>query len=104
MTWLNLQQNSYNSPNVGNENPRVPAVAAMITGDKNSFYRCGFSGVQDTLWDDQGRHYFNHCTIEGAVDFIFGAGQSIYQVYIISKIGNFKFRIKYMLIYVYKIC
>nr|GLL46408.1 probable pectinesterase 55 [Ipomoea trifida] len=55
------------------------AVAAMITGDKTAFYRCGFSGVQDTLLDAMGRHYFKHCTIEGAVDFIFGAGQSIYE-------------------------
>ncbi|XVE81374.1 hypothetical protein DITRI_Ditri15bG0058400 [Diplodiscus trichospermus] len=69
--------NSYNSPN--SKNPRAPAVAAMISGDKCFFYKCGFSSVQDTLWDDQGRHYFKRCTIEGAVDFIFGNGQSIYE-------------------------
>ncbi|XP_031266665.1 probable pectinesterase 29 [Pistacia vera] len=80
--------NSYNSPNGRNKNPRTPAVAAMIAGDKNSFYQCGFSGVQDTLWDDQGRHYFDHCTIEGAVDFIFGTGQSIYQSCVIHVLGE----------------
>ncbi|PIN11263.1 Pectinesterase [Handroanthus impetiginosus] len=32
-----------------------------------------------TLWDVQGRHYFKLCTIQGAVDFIFGAGQSLYE-------------------------
>lgn len=53
----------------------------MIAGDKSAFYRCGFAGYQDTLWDDQGRHYFDHCSIQGAVDFIFGMGQSIYEVY-----------------------
>lgn len=52
----------------------------MIAGDKASFYRCSFYGVQDTLWDVEGRHYFKGCFIEGAVDFIFGAGQSIYEV------------------------
>ncbi|BBG92345.1 Pectin lyase-like superfamily protein [Prunus dulcis] len=41
--------NSYNNP-VNNKNPRVAAVAAMIYGDKSSFYRCGFFGLQDTLW------------------------------------------------------
>lgn len=73
-----LGQNSYNNP--VNGNPRAPAVAAMVTGDNVYFYRVGFFGVQDTLWDDWGRHYFRKCTIQGAVDFIFGNGQSIYEV------------------------
>ncbi|XP_008457276.1 probable pectinesterase 29 [Cucumis melo] len=79
--------NSYNYP-WKNGNPRVPAVAAMITGDKSSFYRCGFYGVQDTLWDNQGRHYYHRCTIQGAVDFIFGAAQSIFQGCSISVVGE----------------
>ncbi|KAK9287899.1 hypothetical protein L1049_016343 [Liquidambar formosana] len=79
--------NSYNYP-WNNGNPRVPAVAAMIAGDKCSFYRCGFFGLQDTLWDFQGRHYFKLCTIEGVVDFIFGTGQSIYERCVISVIGE----------------
>ncbi|KAJ6290015.1 hypothetical protein OIU78_025850 [Salix suchowensis] len=69
--------NSYNFPH--NNSPRLPAVAAMITGDRTAFYKCGFAGVQDTLWDEAGRHYFKRCTIQGAVDFIFGSGQSIYE-------------------------
>ncbi|XP_060196314.1 probable pectinesterase 29, partial [Lycium barbarum] len=69
--------NSYNYPPKSNNNPRVVAVAAMISGDKSVFYKCKFLGLQDTLWDVQGRHYFKLCTIEGAVDFIFGNGQSI---------------------------
>ncbi|XVF38015.1 hypothetical protein REPUB_Repub20aG0061400 [Reevesia pubescens] len=78
--------NSYNGPN--SKNPRVPAVAAMISGDKSFFYKCGFSSVQDTLWDDQGRHYFKRCTIQGAVDFIFGDGQSIYEDCAIHFLGE----------------
>ncbi|CAN1334563.1 Probable pectinesterase 55 [Linum perenne] len=69
--------NSYNYPQ--SKNRILPAVAALVVGDKISFYGCGFWGVQDTLWDCQGRHYFKKCTIEGAVDFIFGRGQSIYE-------------------------
>lgn len=76
------KQNTYNNPDWNNpKSPRQAAVAAMISGDKSVFYRCGFYGLQDTLWDVQGRHYFNKCTIQGAVDFIFGAGQSIYEVF-----------------------
>ncbi|RLM92381.1 hypothetical protein C2845_PM08G11120 [Panicum miliaceum] len=56
-----------------------PAVAALVSGDRSSFYRCGFVGVQDTLSDMDGRHYYEGCYIEGAMDFIFGNGQSIFQ-------------------------
>ncbi|KAA8545261.1 hypothetical protein F0562_020045 [Nyssa sinensis] len=58
---------------------RAPAVAARIYGDKSAFEQCAFLGFQDTLWDAQGRHYFNSCYIEGAVDFIWGSGQSFYE-------------------------
>lgn len=71
---LKLQQREKGNP--------VPAVAARIYGDKSSFYDCGFVGYQDTLWDVEGRHHFKNCFIEGAVDFIFGNGQSYYEVYI----------------------
>jgi hypothetical protein len=60
------------------------APAFYIQGDKVSFYRCGFIGIQDTLTDWQGRHYFESCYIEGAIDFIWGGGQSIYQVNLIQ--------------------
>ncbi|KAG8369673.1 hypothetical protein BUALT_Bualt14G0038200 [Buddleja alternifolia] len=72
-------KNSYNYPLNGSGKPMRPALAAMIEGDKSVFYRCGFVGLQDTLWDVQGRHYFKFCKIQGAVDFIFGSGQSLYE-------------------------
>ena len=77
----NPKKNSYNNPPTA-ANPIRTAVAAKISGDKSAFYRCGFLWFQDTLWDVQGRHYFKLCTIQGAVDFIFGAGQSIYEVFV----------------------
>ncbi|KAK7356160.1 hypothetical protein VNO80_15426 [Phaseolus coccineus] len=58
---------------------RAPSLAARISGDKCAFFNCGFVGFQDTLWDELGRHYFKDCMIEGAVDFIFGDGQSYYR-------------------------
>ncbi|XP_019056772.1 PREDICTED: putative pectinesterase 10 [Tarenaya hassleriana] len=36
-------------------------------------------GLQDTLWDASGRHYFRNCYISGCIDFIWGYGQSIYE-------------------------
>lgn len=70
-----LLQNTYD----GSVNIRQ-ALAAAISGDKSSFYNCSFIGFQDTLFDRKGRHYFKDCYIEGVMDFIFGNGQSIYEV------------------------
>ncbi|KAJ9561305.1 hypothetical protein OSB04_006465 [Centaurea solstitialis] len=81
--------NSYNYPLASNGNPIAPALAAKISGDKSAFYRCGFMGVQDTLWDVSGRHYFKLCSIRGAVDFIMGSGQSIYERCTLSVIAGF---------------
>ncbi|XP_047339188.1 probable pectinesterase 29 [Impatiens glandulifera] len=64
------------------------AVAAVITGDKSSFYHCSFLGLQDTLSDAHGRHYFKSCNIVGVLDFIYGAGQSIYEGCTISVING----------------
>ncbi|KAM0947583.1 putative pectinesterase [Dioscorea sansibarensis] len=55
------------------------AVAALVEGDKISFYNCGFYGIQDTLCDFRGRHYYKNSYIQGAVDFIWGSAQSIFE-------------------------
>ncbi|CAN0897266.1 Solute carrier family 40 member 3, chloroplastic [Linum grandiflorum] len=91
-------QNTHNTRNLFTALPKnytdlafynvVPAVAARIYGDKSTFIDCGFVGVQDTLWDVGGRHYYLNCYIQGAVDFIFGAGQSFFenpQIYATSR-------------------
>lgn len=56
------------------------APAAAIAGDKASFYQCAFISLQDTLSDAKGRHYFYGCYVEGAIDFIWGNGQSMFEV------------------------
>ncbi|KAI3895447.1 hypothetical protein MKW92_043925 [Papaver armeniacum] len=64
----------------GMNDPEIkPAVAALVMGDKASFYYCNFYGVQDTLWDQQGRHFYQNCRIEGLCDFIWGNAQSYYE-------------------------
>ncbi|XVE89550.1 hypothetical protein DITRI_Ditri20bG0005100 [Diplodiscus trichospermus] len=68
-----------NTHNLQLGKPMTWAPAALINADMAAFYRCGFIGLQDTLTDSQGRHYFENCYIEGAVDFIWGNGKSIYQ-------------------------
>ncbi|KAL4602869.1 hypothetical protein ACB092_10G084200 [Castanea dentata] len=64
---------------IGFKNDLVPALSAEILGDKAASYNCSFFGVQDTLWDVGGRHYFYQCYIQGGADFIFGNGQSFYE-------------------------
>ena len=68
--------------------PIKPTALARIYGDKYAFYSCGFLGLQDTLWDVEGKHYSSDRYIEGAVDFICGDGQSFYQVKSIKKKPN----------------
>ncbi|KAJ7537614.1 hypothetical protein O6H91_11G013900 [Diphasiastrum complanatum] len=54
------------------------APAIRISGDKCAFYSCTFLGWQDTLFADQGRHYYKNCRIEGSVDFILGYAKAVF--------------------------
>ncbi len=47
--------------------------------DRAVFINCKISGYQDTLFTNAGRSYFYQCQILGHVDFIFGAGQSVFE-------------------------
>ena len=71
------------------------APAALLYADKASFYNCGFVGIQDTLTDLVGRHFFDNCYFEGAIDFIWSNGQSLYQVRINTVISYFFLPILY---------
>ena len=61
------------------KNPQ--AVAVMTTGesDRAIFCNCAIKGFQDTLFADAGRHYFFQCHLSGHVDFIFCAGQAVFE-------------------------
>ncbi|CAA7044273.1 unnamed protein product [Microthlaspi erraticum] len=70
-------KNTYNIQN--NEMEMVPAVAARMLGDRYLVTDSGFDGLQDTLFDAKGRHYYKRCVISGGIDFIFGYGQSFFE-------------------------
>ncbi|XP_010544198.1 PREDICTED: probable pectinesterase 29 [Tarenaya hassleriana] len=72
-------KNTYNKLLLVGDKIMQVAPAALIESDKVAFLRCGFISLQDTLADARGRHLFQHCYIEGAVDFIWGFAQSMYQ-------------------------
>lgn len=75
-------QNTYNNVIARNEQGKgiTWAPAALIAADKVSLYGCGIVSIQDTLFDARGRHFFDSCYIQGAIDFIWGSGQSLYKV------------------------
>ncbi|XP_050939322.1 putative pectinesterase 52 [Cucumis melo] len=78
-------RNTYNAlGSVTRREDIKPAIAALIQGDKAIFHKCGFIGLQDTLWDGPGRHLFTQCYIEGVIDVISGFGQSIYKECVIN--------------------
>jgi pectinesterase len=59
--------------------PRGQALAVRVDGDRVTFRRCRFLGWQDTILANRGRHYFEDCLVEGAVDFIFGAATAYFE-------------------------
>ncbi|MFM9274445.1 pectinesterase family protein [Pseudarthrobacter sp. NKDBFgelt] len=60
------------------------AVALFLTGDRAVLRNVRCLGNQDTLLVDspsrgvQSRFFFNHCYVEGDVDFIFGRGTAVF--------------------------
>lgn len=60
------------------QNPQAVALFTTSGSDQAVFINCVLRGYQDTLFTDSGRHYFWRCRILGHVDFIFGAGQAVF--------------------------
>jgi pectinesterase len=72
-TWIDAED--FTAENLTFENAAGPvgqALAIRVDGDRAVFRNCRFLGWQDTILVNRGRHYFEHCYIEGHVDFIFG--------------------------------
>lgn len=73
----------FTAENITFENTAGPvgqAVAVRVTGDRVQFRNCRFLGFQDTLYTHgtESRQYYNHCYIEGTVDFIFGSSTAVF--------------------------
>ena len=58
--------------------PVGQALALRVDGDRVAFRHCRFLGWQDTILVNRGRQYFADCSIEGHVDFIFGAATAYF--------------------------
>jgi len=60
-------------------NPQAVALMTDLGSDRAAFINVRILGHQDTLFANSGRNYFYHCEIAGHVDFIFGAGQAVFE-------------------------
>jgi len=73
----------FSAENITFQNTAGPvgqAVAVFVAGDRAKFKNCRFLGFQDTLYTygRDSRQYYNHCYIEGTVDFIFGSSTAVF--------------------------
>jgi pectinesterase len=59
-------------------NPQAVALMTAQGSNRAVFRDCKISGYQDTVFANAGRQYFWGCEILGHVDFIFGAGQAVF--------------------------
>lgn len=55
------------------------ALETGLNSDRAAFRNVRLLGYQDTLFVQAGRSYFVDSVIEGNVDFIFGAGQALFE-------------------------
>ncbi|HYN82859.1 MAG TPA: pectinesterase family protein [Gemmatimonadaceae bacterium] len=60
-------------------NPQAVALMTDLGSDRATFVNVQILGHQDTMFANSGRHYFHRCYIAGHVDFIFGAGQAVFE-------------------------
>lgn len=61
------------------KNPQGVALMTDLGSDRAVFDDVRVLGHQDTLFANSGRAWFHDCEISGSVDFIFGAGQSVFE-------------------------
>ena len=78
---VSVNGDGFEAENISFENslgPGSQAVAIAVHSDRAVFRHCRFLGYQDTLYAASGRQYYDDCYIAGAVDFIFGNAQAVF--------------------------
>jgi pectinesterase len=78
--WVDADDFSVENMTISNTaGNKGQALALRVDGDRVIFRNCNFLGWQDTILVNRGRQYFLGCTIEGAVDFIFGGATAYFE-------------------------
>ncbi|TAG77592.1 MAG: pectin esterase [Betaproteobacteria bacterium] len=76
--YLSNDAKSPTDPSYTND-PQAVALMLASGSDKAVLRNVSMTGYQDTLFVDAGRSYFRDCCVSGNVDFIFGAGQAVFE-------------------------
>ena len=88
---VEVQSEGFQASNLTIQNsfgPGSQAVALTIYSDRAIVHDVRLLGWQDTLYAAAGRQYYENCYIEGAVDFIFGDAQAVFENSEIRSIGD----------------
>ena len=64
------------------------AVALYANADRLILRNVSLKGHQDTLYANNGRHYYVDSYIEGTVDFIFGGATAVFENSVIHSVGG----------------
>lgn len=79
---VQVQSDDFTAENITFENTygdHGQALALRLDGDRELIRKCRLIGWQDTLMINNGRDYFDHCTIAGRVDFIYGSATAWFE-------------------------
>lgn len=68
--------------------PVGQALAVAVHGDRVIVRNSRFAGHQDTVFLNRGRHYFEDCSIEGTIDFLFGGATAWFESCDILALGS----------------
>jgi pectinesterase len=88
---VEVQSEGFQASNLTIQNsfgPGSQAVALTVYSDRAIVHDVRLLGWQDTLYAAAGRQYYNKCYIEGAVDFIFGDAQAVFENSEIRSVGD----------------
>jgi len=72
---------------VNSHGPGIQAIALATLASRQQFRNCFFKGYQDTLFACFGIQYYQNCTMVGAVDFIYGGANAVFETCIIHSVG-----------------